>query len=73
MTHVAVDRRQFFGTFAAGAGAALTLAAAGPAAADNHGGGAAAACATMTPDLQKTITPDQAIEMLKEGNARFVA
>jgi len=71
MTHVSVDRRQFFGTFAASAGAALTLAAAGQASADGHSG-SADACTTMTLDLQKNITPDQAIAMLQEGNERFI-
>lgn len=31
------------------------------------------ACAVFTPDRQKAITPEQALERLKEGNARFVA
>lgn len=31
------------------------------------------ACAAFTPDLQKTVTPELAIELLKEGHARFAA
>lgn len=34
---------------------------------------AADACAVMTRDLQKNVSPDGAINRLKEGNARFVS
>ncbi|WP_458759698.1 carbonic anhydrase family protein [Afipia sp. TerB] len=34
---------------------------------------AADACAVMTRDLQKNVSPDDAINRLKEGNARFMS
>jgi carbonic anhydrase len=34
---------------------------------------AADACAVMTRDLQKNVSPDDAINRLKDGNARFVS
>jgi carbonic anhydrase len=34
---------------------------------------AADACAVMTRDLQKNVSPDDAVNRLKEGNARFVS
>ncbi len=31
------------------------------------------ACAVYTPDRQKSVTPEQALQLLKDGNARFLA
>lgn len=59
--HGALGRRQFFGIAAA---AATTLAA---------GMARAGKCVTFTADLQSATTPDQALQNLVEGNARFVA
>ncbi len=54
-------RRKFFMS-----AAAATVAAASSAKAED-------ACTVFTPDIQKATTPEAALELLKAGNARFVA
>lgn len=57
-----LTRRIFCGCLAAGAGFAATSA---------HAQGAE--CAVFTPDRQRATTPDEALERLTAGNARFVS
>lgn len=59
-TGATLDRRQFFGLTAAAAALA-----AGMARADE--------CLPFTADLQSATAPDQAVQMLMAGNARFAA
>lgn len=58
-----VDRRRFLGTVGAAAGASLAFGATA-AKADE--------CRVITPAIQKDMTPDDAIQALKDGNDRFV-
>ena len=57
--------------------ALVALALTGPALADDHGGAVTpkpyTTGATLTQAVQASITPDQALEILKTGNARFSA
>lgn len=55
------NRRTFFMS-----AAAATLAASTSVRAED-------ACTVFTPDIQKATTPDAALQMLKDGNARFLA
>lgn len=67
MTNGIVDRRTFVGSLLAAA--STTAVAVSTARADSHGGG----CHAITAEMQQAMTPDDVIENLKEGNARFVA
>jgi carbonic anhydrase len=53
-------------SFVAGASLASAVLSVGAARAED-------ACAIFTPDLQKATTPEAALQLLKDGNARFVA
>ena len=71
MEHPGKDRRGFLRTaggavVAAGAAASSTLASAKAQAAEG-------AAATQTRESQAAITPQQALQMLKDGNARFLS
>lgn len=62
-----VDRRTFVGSFVAAVSTSAITATA--AKADHHGD----ACKAITAEMQQAMSPDDAINALKEGNARFVA
>ena len=62
-THAMYSRRTFFRTAGVAAAAVATTSVVR---ADEE------ACAVFTPDRQKDISPDQALQLLKDGNARFI-
>ncbi len=67
MTNGIVDRRTFIGSLVAAV--STSAVAVSTTRADSHGGG----CHAITAEMQQAMTPDDAIDSLKEGNARFVA
>lgn len=72
MEHIGKDRRGFLR--AAGGAVLAAGAVAGPAAlAPASAQAAEGAAATQTRESQAAITPQQALQMLKDGNARFLA
>jgi hypothetical protein len=66
MINGTVDRRTFVGSLVAAV--STSAIAATSARADGHGD----ACRAVTAEMQQAMTPDDAINALKAGNARFV-